>query len=87
MLYGEWTLPTEFREYVALKLLPLLSLADRKISEQHRVATHCLHNAVLTGRTGATVGDTRKRGVRLRVRVWDSIVSAGLVSIQRSVSV
>ena len=82
MPYYERSIPKELRAYATLELLPLLALTGRKIAEQHRLATHCIHNAMLAGTVGACVGDTRntsQRGVRLRVRVWDALVDAGFV--------
>lgn len=84
--YYERNMPLSFREHAIAELLPLLVFTGRKITEQHRVATHCLHNAVLAGIVGKSVGDSRntnRPGVRLRVRMWDALVAGRLVIMQK----
>ncbi len=80
--YREQRVPSEFRDLLTVELLPHLAFTGRKIPEQHRLATHCLHNAVRCGVMGYCVGDTRNNslpGVRLRVRAWDALEDAGFV--------
>lgn len=82
-VYEEHRLPGEFREFFHKRVLPMLTLTGYKQQEQIKLARHCVHNLIAVG-PAACVADARNNalpGVRLRSRVWDAILAAGLATV------
>lgn len=80
-VFDEHKLTPEFRQFVHEEVLPRIILKGYKRDRQRELVTHAVHNLVTTGLVGACVSDTRDThtpGVKLRVKVWDAVIAAGL---------
>lgn len=81
--YSEPKMPPEFRLFVWKRVLPKLMFEGYKIGEKKRIATHLIHNLVLTGMMKSVVADSRDKNkkAQLRVSVWDAVVEAGFAKV------
>jgi hypothetical protein len=83
-LFNEQPVPAKFRDFCERQLIPRLKLTGYKQTTKSELAIVCIHNLVQTGMRGVVVGDSRDNGrvgVRLRIKVWDALVEAGLARV------
>lgn len=79
--YREQRFPDEFREFVAQRVLPRIEFDGYKLDRQREIATHLIHNLILAGQVHGCVFDSRdsaRADARLRAKLWDALIEAGL---------
>lgn len=74
----------QMAEFLKKSVLPDLVLKGRKQEERGATALECLAQVLGHGLAGHVVADTRNTSVaRLRIQVWDDLIAAGLVRMQK----